>query len=106
MNMSINVIVDSDYAARSALPGVGLPSTKSIDLTSEEMSEKIQKAIKSVASPVESAVSTLPNLELEKLTFTLAITSTGEVSLLSAVKAGVSIQTGLQITLIPRKNSI
>jgi actin-like ATPase involved in cell morphogenesis len=104
--MSFSVIVDSDsFVSRSALPGGGLPSTKVMDLNSEAMAKKIETAINSIAQPVQSALNALPSLELERLTFTLAITSSGEVSLLSAIKGGASIQSGLQVTLIPRKSS-
>jgi hypothetical protein len=99
----INVITDSDLTAvRTALAGTSI-IPKNITITSQELSDRLQAAIETIALPIRKATGNLVEYELERVTFTLVLTSSGEVSLQSMVKGGASIQSGIQITLVPKE---
>ncbi|MBN3851659.1 MULTISPECIES: hypothetical protein [Burkholderiaceae] len=102
----MKVIVDGgSQDVRSALPGgISLPPSL-INIDAGELGRRINQAIKEISDPLILASENLSSVEIEKITLSLAITATGEIALLSLLKGGSSIQSTIQVTLIPKKKS-
>lgn len=92
-------------AIRSALPLPGLSDvpTKVVELGADILSS----AIGSTLSAIYRVIADLPPApeghELSEVRFKLAIDAKGEVSLLTAVKGGISGQSGIEFTLTRSK---
>lgn len=95
------ITVDNETpSGRNMLPGVTSP-IKTIDIDSRALSSKIQKAVTDISESLRDIANYTPGFKLGEITFTLAITGSGEVSLMSVLKASGSVQTGIQIKLQP-----
>lgn len=96
----MKILVDSDIVAKGILPGQA-NQTKAIEVNSSALSASIQKAVGEVAIALTGIDKFAQGFQVGEIAFTLAITGSGEVSLMSLLKANTSVQSGIQIKLLP-----
>ena len=100
----LRVLVDNRpnevKAARTSIEDIiGLPIAKALEIEANTLAEEIELTY----STIIELLSQLPLIEkqfqVETITFTLGLDSTGKVSLLSALSGSVTTQMGLTFTL-------
>jgi hypothetical protein len=97
----MKILVDSDLNAKGILPSP-IGSLRAIEVNSSALADSVQKAVGEVAAALADIEKFTPGFKVGEIAFTLTVTGSGEVSLVSLFKAGGSVQSGIQIKLQPR----
>ena len=102
---TINVLVDdfSDLRTKHALSDLGSALQDMVVLDVEQLGEKIRHNLQSVAAMVSKCQYEDATFELAEVRFTLAVSRTGEVSLLSLAKGAITGQTGIEFVLTKKQ---
>jgi len=76
----------------------------SLFFNAEDLKQKINQAIHSVVSLIDEQSLNIKGYEVSELEFSLNINADGNVSILSIVSGGVSVQSGITIKIGRKKN--
>lgn len=97
----MKVLTDADSGAgRNMLANAAPP--KVIDVDAASLATKVQAILGELEGALGSANEAMQKFKVSEVSFNLAITSSGEVSLMSILKANTSIQAGIQVKIQPK----
>lgn len=101
MSNTINVFVDdiSKIDKKSILPEFGDYIKKSICVDVNTLRDNINQSLESIFEVISNVVVESQKYEVSEITFSLNISSTGEVSLVSLAKGTIGGQTGLSFKI-------
>lgn len=81
------------------LPAMGEAGAKVIELGTDAVASGVSAALSTIYKIIEVLPSAPEGHELSEIKFKLIIDARGEISILSAVKGGLSGQSGIEFTL-------
>lgn len=96
----LRVLVDDVPQGKGMLAGM-VTASKTVDLDPDVLSQRIGCCIEAVSHALAGLQGHTPGFEVGNITFSLAVSAGGEISLLSIAKSTANLQSGIQITLKP-----
>ena len=68
-------------------------------LTNDVFSEKVKNEVENLARAFDNCILDSSNFCIDKIEFTLTVGTGGEISILTVFEAGISLGTGIKVTL-------
>ncbi|MBI3242349.1 MAG: hypothetical protein HYZ49_08660 [Chloroflexi bacterium] len=105
---TIRVLTDdfSNLEVKGALPGLGIDKALqvAVDVGRDSLKKSIDEILEEILHILSNAPLESDKLEVSEIKFTLSVNSSGEVSLVSLAKGSLGGQTGLEFTIVKRRN--
>lgn len=101
---TISVLVDSSDSvkAKSALPGFDQALAKVVDFSVDQLQNSATDTLEGIYSLLRGLPLQSGEFAVDEIRFTLRIDATGGVSVVSAAKASLGAQTGIEFTISRR----
>lgn len=97
----MQVLTDADVTStKNMLPTQA--ALKLVEVDPATFSANVQRAVSEVANALSDIDQESLPFKIGEVSLTLAITASGEVSLMSVLKANTSMQAGIQIKFVPK----
>ena len=96
---------DSKSARNPFEKAIQKKASKAVSIEVETIKENIENTCNAIMNALSSVNNEKSKYEIEKASFNLVFDTKGGVSIMSSVSSEINVQTGLTITLQPKRNN-